>query len=230
MSSTQYALLGLDRALRPSTQDVNTAYRRLALQFHPDKNIEDTTAEFQALNAANKAVLAHIATRPPPPVAKAPPVAKTPPFQSRAKEGQEQDTRGPAAKKAKAQRDAKESRQQQERHSRMEEGKAQFMKEVRDKIAAMRDQHEASRSAMLESFISNLYAEGYERGFEESRRYRTNLRDRRTEKRTSRSAAASSKRAAVTKPFVGVKSSGASTKPQNERHERLSTRLRDLRR
>lgn len=65
MSSAQYALLGLQPFLRPSIQDADRAYKRLALLNHPDRSTDiNATAKFQALNAAHTAVLEHIAARP----------------------------------------------------------------------------------------------------------------------------------------------------------------------
>lgn len=62
MSASQFALLGLDPRAKVSETEINTAYRRLALELHPDKNIgqEGATAKFQALNTAYKAVLASL--------------------------------------------------------------------------------------------------------------------------------------------------------------------------
>ncbi|KAK1936962.1 CAP-Gly domain-containing linker protein 1 [Phytophthora citrophthora] len=54
-----YSTLGLTR--EASSQEVKKAYRKLALQFHPDKNPDPSaTAKFQQLSAAYKRVEDHL--------------------------------------------------------------------------------------------------------------------------------------------------------------------------
>jgi curved DNA-binding protein CbpA len=52
----------LNRVLQEATTDeVRTSYKKLALQYHPDKNkAEDATEKFQEIGGAYNAILKHL--------------------------------------------------------------------------------------------------------------------------------------------------------------------------
>ncbi len=52
MSINPYIILELDNIKNPSQNDINKAYRRLILKYHPDKNDEDTTDKFKEIQTA----------------------------------------------------------------------------------------------------------------------------------------------------------------------------------
>lgn len=61
MSSAQYTILRLSTSSKPTEQQVITAYRKLALVVHPDKNPSPgAKVEFQKLHDAYEAILNHI--------------------------------------------------------------------------------------------------------------------------------------------------------------------------
>eukprot|EP00967_Tisochrysis_lutea_P115888 scaffold186090_cov34-Tisochrysis_lutea.AAC.5 len=61
-------VLGLDRARQPSEEEIQAAFKKLALQWHPDKNrTEEATARFAEISAARDLLLDPAAAHSPQP-------------------------------------------------------------------------------------------------------------------------------------------------------------------
>lgn len=53
MNKQYYAILGLDKSVQYTYEELKNAYRKMAMKYHPDRNKDiDTTDKFQKIKEA----------------------------------------------------------------------------------------------------------------------------------------------------------------------------------
>lgn len=53
MNEQYYAILGLDKSIQYTYEEIKTAYRKMAMKYHPDRNKDlDAVAKFQEVKKA----------------------------------------------------------------------------------------------------------------------------------------------------------------------------------
>ena len=61
MNKQYYAILGLDKSIQYTYEEIKTAYRKMAMKYHPDRNKDlDAVAKFQEVKKAFNVLSAEI--------------------------------------------------------------------------------------------------------------------------------------------------------------------------